>query len=355
MISLFKGGMLGAALSFGVASMASAQTTIIYAEGGPNRGTRAGAVQDFAETVNRLSDGALEIDIHWGGALVSLTATPQAIRDGVADAGTILGSYDPSRLAGFYVGDLPTQYSDPWVIMRAMYEMMTTNQAQKDILAEQNMVYLGNFTTTGLNFECRGDHKIESIADFAGKKIRASGTYAKVLNDLGATTLNMGFNEVYQALDTGLIDCTTGYYYTAAAYKTFEVATHFSIAQWGGIGSFGIAINKDEYDSLSSEMQQVLLAAGSEMIDRFAKTQIDEMAVIREGLETGSIGRQVTVYDFPAEDLLKLEEAGAPHNLDWVAQMDAAGHDGQALFDEYQALLAAYDAERLEKGYPWER
>lgn len=355
MTSFFKGGMLGAALSFGAAAMASAQTTIIYAEGGPNRGTRAGAVQDFAETVNRLSDGALEIDIHWGGALVSLTATPQAIRDGVADAGTILGSYDPSRLAGFYVGDLPTQYSDPWVIMRAMYEMMTTNQAQKDILAEQNMVYLGNFTTTGLNFECRGDHKIESVADFAGKKIRASGTYAKVLNDLGATTLNMGFNEVYQALDTGLIDCTTGYYYTAAAYKTFEVANHFSIAQWGGIGSFGIAMNKDEYDDLSPEMQQVLLDAGSEMIDRFAKTQIDEMAVIRDGLETGSIGRQVTVFDFPAEDLLKLEEAGAPHNQDWVTQMDAAGHDGQALFDEYQALLAAYDAERLEKGYPWER
>jgi len=355
MTSLFRTSLLGAAISLGAAGLASAQTTILYAEGGPNRGTRAGAVQDFADTVTRLSDGALEVDIHWGGALVSLTATPQAIRDGVADAGTILGSYDPSRLAGFYVGDLPTQYSDPWVIMRAMYEMMTTNQAQKDILAEQNMVYLGNFTTTGLNFECRGDHKIESIDDFAGKKIRASGTYAKVLNDLGATTLNMGFNEVYQALDTGLIDCTTGYYYTAAAYKTFEVANHFSIAQWGGIGSFGIAMNKDEYDDLSPEMQQVLLDAGSEMIDRFAKTQIDEMTVIRDGLETGSIGRQVTVFDFPTEDLLKLEEAAAPHNQDWVAQMDAAGHDGQALFDEYQALLAAYDAERLEKGYPWER
>lgn len=355
MTSHFRTGLLGAAVTLATAGLAGAQTAIVYAEGGPNRGTRATAVQDFADTVDRLTNGELEIDIHWGGALVSLTATPQAIRDGVADAGTILGSYDPSRLAGFYVGDLPTQYSDPWVIMRAMYELMTTSPVQQEILADQNMVYLGNFTTTGLNFECAGDNKIETVADFAGKKIRASGTYAKVLNDLGATTMNMGFNDVYQALDTGLIDCTTGYYYTAAAYKTFEVANHFSIAQWGGIGSFGIAMNKDIYDDLSAEHQQALLDAGSEMVDRFAKAQIDEMIVIRDGLETGSIGRQVTVYDFPAEDLAKLEEAGGPHNQDWVEQMNAAGHDGQAMFDEYLALLAKYDAERAEKGYPWAR
>lgn len=350
-----KSGLLGAAFVLGAGSIASAQITITYAEGGPNRGTRSGAVQDFADTVKRLTDGEVEVDIHWGGALVSLTATPQAVRDGVADAGTVLGSYDPSRLAGFFVGDLPTQYSDPWVIMRAMYELMTTNETQIQMLADQNLVYLGNFTTTGLNFECNGTNKIESIADFAGKKIRASGTYAKVLNDLGATTMNMGFQDVYQALDTGLIDCTTGYFYTAAAYKTFEVANHFSIAQWGGIGSFGIMMNKQEFDDFSAEHQQAFLDAGSEMIDRFARAQIEEMVTIRAGLESGEIGRQVTVFDFPAEDLLKMEELGNVHNQDWVEQINAMGHDGQAMFDEYRALLAKYDAEREELGYPWQR
>ncbi len=347
--------LLGATLALCSAGLASAEITLTYAEGGPNRGTRAGAVQDFADTVARLSSNDMAVDIHWGGALVSLTATPQAVRDGVADVGTVLGSYDPSRLVGYYVGDLPTQYSDPWVIMRAMYELMTTNDVQKQMLADQNLVYLGNFTTTGLNFECSGDKKIESVADFAGKKIRASGTYAKVLNDLGATTMNMGFQDVYQALDTGLIDCTTGYFYTAAAYKTFEVANHFSIAQWGGIGSFGIMMNKDEFDDLSAEQQALLQAAGSEVVDRFAQAQIEEMVTIRAGLESGDIGRKVTVFDFPKEDLMKLEEAGNIHNQEWVEQMNALGHDGQAMFDEYRALLAKYDAERVEQGYPWAR
>lgn len=350
-----KSTLMGAAFALCSAGLASAQITLTYAEGGPNRGTRAGAVQDYADTVARLTNNEVALDIHWGGALVSLTATPQAVRDGVADLGTVLGSYDPSRLVGFYVGDLPTQYSDPWVIMRAMYEMMTTNELQKQMLADQNLVYLGNFTTTGLNFECSRDHKIETVADFAGKKIRASGTYAKVLNDLGATTMNMGFQDVYQALDTGLIDCTTGYFYTAAAYKTFEVANHFSIAQWGGIGSFGITMNKNEFDDLKPEHQAALLAAGSEVVDRFARAQIEEMVTIRAGLESGDIGRKVTVHDFPKEDLLKLEETAKVHNQDWVEQMNAAGHDGQAMFDEYRALLAKYDAERVEKGYPWAR
>lgn len=342
-------------LGLGLATAAPAQMTLTYTEGGPNRGTRAAAVADFAETVGKLTNGEVTVDVHWGGALVGLTATLGAVRDGVADMGSVLQSYDPKRLIGYGVGDLPTQYSDPWIIMRAMYELMTTDETMERLMAEQNVVYLANFTTTGLNFECAGDNKIEGIADFAGKKIRASGTYAKVLNDLGATTMNMGFGDVYQALDTRLIDCTTGYFYTAQAYKTYEVANHFSIAQWGGIGAFGIAINKDSYDELSAEQQGALREAGSQMIDRFAKAQLDEMGKIRAGLETGEIGRKVTLVDFPKEDLLKLEEAGNIHNQDWVKEMTDLGHDGQGLFDKYRALLAKYDAERQEKGYPWAR
>lgn len=352
-----KFGSIVAGMAFGCsfAAMASAQIVLTYAEGGPNRGTRSAAVQDFADTVNRLTDGEVSVNIHWGGALVSLTATPQAVRDGVADLGTVLGSYDPARLAGFSIGDLPTQYSDPWVVQRAMYELMTTDEIQIGMLADQNLVYLGNFSSTGLNFECRGTHKIESVADFDGLRVRASGVYALVLNDLGANTLNMGFQDVYSALDTGLVDCTTGYFYTAAAYNTYEVANHFSIAQWGGIGSFGIAMNKEEFDSLSEAHQQALLTAGGEMIDRFARSQIEEMSVIRAGLESGDIGRQVTVYDFPEEELLLLTEAANVHNQSWVEQMNALGHDGQAMFETYLALLVKYDTERQELGYPWER
>ena len=132
-----KPALMGAALSLSLAGLASAQTTLVYTEGGPNRGTRSLAVQDFADTVSALTNGEVVVDIHWGGALVGLTATLGAVRDGVADAGSVLGSYDPRRLIGYGVGDLPTQYSDPWVIMRAMYEMMTTNQTQIDLMANR--------------------------------------------------------------------------------------------------------------------------------------------------------------------------------------------------------------------------
>jgi len=54
-------------LIFGGISQASAAVTLRYAEAGPNRGTRAEAVQFFADEVERLSSGNLIIDIHWGG------------------------------------------------------------------------------------------------------------------------------------------------------------------------------------------------------------------------------------------------------------------------------------------------
>ncbi|RXL79326.1 C4-dicarboxylate ABC transporter substrate-binding protein, partial [Citrobacter sp. AAK_AS5] len=37
----------------------------------------------------------------------------------------------------------------------------------------------------------------------------------------------------------------------------------------------------------------------------------------------------------------------------WITRADAAGLDGQAMVDEYKALVVEYTRERDEKGYPW--
>lgn len=344
---------LAALLCGAMVAPAAAKTVLIYTEGGPNRGTRAAALEGFAENVKSISGGDLEIDIHWGGALMKLTATLGGVRDGAADMGTVLTAYEPSRLMAYGIGDLPLTSSDPWVGMRAMYELMTTNEQMIGTFADENVVYISNYTSTGVNLNCAGDHKIDSIDDIAGKKIRASGNYAKVLNDLGANTVNMGYNEVYQALDSGLIDCEAGYLYTLEGYKLYEVVTHTSLANWGQITGFGIAMNKDVYDGLSPEQQQVLAEAGDKLVDEFAQAQIEHMDVIADKLKTGGYGHTVEVVEFQGQD--DLLNASIKYRDDWVKNVTAAGLDGQAIWDEYTALIAKYEAERDSKGYPWTR
>jgi len=336
-------------------SVASAETMLRYTDGGPNRGTRAAAQNFFAKEVERLSGGDLKIEIHWGGALLKWKAALGGIGAGTADMGAVLAAYAPNQLKALAIGDLPLNNSDAWVGMRAMYELMTTNKELQASLAKQNVVYIGNFTTTAVQFECAGDHKINTVADIKGKKMRASGVYAKVLNDLGANMVSMTYGKVYQALDSGLIECSAGYFYANRAYKLYEVVNRITRVDWGQISGFAIAVNKDVWGDLSAKQQQVLLEAGSNMTDHFAKLQIDGIESTVAGMTSGKIGRKVEVVTMAEEERQKLFAAAQPYVNNWVGDMKKAGFNGQQIWDQFQSLIAKYTKERDAKGYPWVR
>ena len=95
------------------AGWASAQTTLIYGEAGPNRGVRAEGTQWFVDQVGKLSNGDLKIDVNWGGALFSDKAAVQSLRDGVADLGSVIGVYFPADMIAYGLADLPIPNTDP--------------------------------------------------------------------------------------------------------------------------------------------------------------------------------------------------------------------------------------------------
>ncbi|MGO1500985.1 MAG: hypothetical protein ACTHWH_06835, partial [Marinobacter sp.] len=182
---MIKKLVLSTSLMMLMAGSAAADIALRYAEASPNRGARAEALQYFAEETNKLTDGAIKFDIHWASALFDFNTSLDGVGNGSADMGTILGIYNPQRLRALTIGDIPNQYSDPWVGMRAMYELMTTNEAVQESLARQNLVYLTGYSSTGVQFECSGNSSIRTVADIKGTRIRAAGNYGKVLHDLG--------------------------------------------------------------------------------------------------------------------------------------------------------------------------
>lgn len=243
MSSLIKHPFLLLFLVLLSASDAAADVVFRYAEGGPNRGTRAEAVQYFADEVERISEGEMRVDIHWGGALLKWSGVMEGVAAGTADLGTVLSSYEPAKLTALGIGDIPLEYFDPWVGMRAMYDLMTEEQEMVEAMGERELVYLSNFSTSGVQFECTEGNEIRTVEDIKDKRIRATGTYSKVLDDLGANMVNMTFGKVYQALDSGLVDCLGSYFYTVRAYKTYEVVETVTRVDWGQLLGFAIVMN----------------------------------------------------------------------------------------------------------------
>ncbi|MGO1501523.1 MAG: C4-dicarboxylate TRAP transporter substrate-binding protein [Marinobacter sp.] len=352
---MIKTLLSSALLTLALTSTVSADTVLRYAEGSPNRGARADAMIHFMKDAEQLSNGEVKFDIHWGGALLDYRATAAGVSVGTADLGTVLAAYDPQKLRALYIGDVPNKYSDPWVGMRAMYELMTTNKVMQDLLAQQNLVYVAGHTSTATQFECVGDNQIRTVADIKGKRIRAAGVYGKILHDLGANVVNLNAAEAYQALSTGLADCSNTYFFTTRAYKTHEVIDNFTIANWGQLTGYATVMNKDTWDDLSKKQQDALREAGRNHVDYYGKALLDEIELVTNGLRTGDIGNKVSVYEMAKEERAKLTKAGEKYANDWVNQINKDGVDAQKIWDEYHALLAKYQQEIDTKGYPWER
>ncbi|MGO1500988.1 MAG: C4-dicarboxylate TRAP transporter substrate-binding protein [Marinobacter sp.] len=352
---MLKTIMSGMVLTLVVASTASADMVLRFAEGTPNRGSRAEAVEHFIEDISKQSGGKLEVDMHWGGALLDYKTVATGVSRGTADMGSMLAAYDPQKLKALSIGDIPLGASDPWIGTRALYELMTTNEALQEHLARQNLVYITGYSTTGVQFECGSGNSIRTVEDIKGKRMRAIGNYAKVLDDLGASMVNVTAGDFYQALDTGLVDCSAGYFYTMRSLKTYEVISNVTIVNWGQINGFATLMNLYTWEDLSEEEQAVIRKAGSDSIDYSSRLQIEEMDEVREGMRTGSIGKKVEIYEMAEEERAKLEKAAEKYADSWIENISKDGLDGQKIWDEYQALLEKYEQERDTKGYPWER
>ncbi len=341
--SLFMAASMTAA-----GGIASAETTLIHGEAGPNRGARADALQWFADQLTERSAGDIKVDIQWGGALFKSEAAVQSIADGVADMGSVIAVYYPQEMAGYGIADLPVNNPDAWVGMRATDELMRGSAEIQADLADKNLVYIGTWTTSQVNIGCKGD-AIRTTDDISGKKVRGVGAYGKVFGENGANMVNMSIYDAYQGLDTGLIDCSQGYSYAVAALKQAEVMDNYTVLNWGQVGGLGIFMNKDTYDALSTEQQEVINQTGSDMADEFGR-MINEAndKAIASMKEQG-----VEVIELPAEERTKLVDAGKKFLDEWVSTADGLGLPGEKLLADYQTLITKYTDERDAKGYPW--
>ncbi len=332
------------------AGVAQAETSLFFGEAGPNRGARAEALNWFAEDVKARTEGEVVFDIQWGGALFKADAAAQAIADGVADAGTIIAVYFPQEMVAYGIADLPVQNPDSWVGMRATDALMRGSEAIQENFAEQNLVYIGTFTTSAVHIGCKGS-AIRTVDDIAGLKVRGVGAYGQTFADFGANLVSMSIYDAYQGLDSGLIDCSQGYSYAVGALNQQEVMTSYTMLNWGQVGALGVFMNKDAYDALEPAHQDALMEAGSGMADELGKLiELDNQAGIDKMTEA-----DVEIIELPEAERAKLVEKGQVYIDEWVEQANSVGLDGAALLEEYRGLIEKFQAERDDQGYPWER
>lgn len=329
---------LGAILATTLAGAAAAQTTISFADYGPNRGDRAGTVQEFFAEIKERSGGEIEIVEHWGGALLGAKNGFKGLQSGVADMSTITAVYAPQDLFGYRVGDLPIASENEVAQSMALYELATTNEGLQAQFDRAGVVYIGNYTVGPIQMVCNGVD-LQSFDDLKGKKVRYTAEYGKIFDDLGVTTVELSTPEIYQALSTGLVDCAQTYAYTTLSYKLIEVSDQFVIFDLGTLGSNAIFMNKNSFERLSPEQQEIVVTAGRNLTENNARTirEANQKAITE--FPNGIDGKELTVTRISAEDREMIEEASQKYIDAWIEESSDYGLDGQAIVDQYRSLI----------------
>lgn len=342
------------ALAASVSMMAiagHAETKLIANEPGPNRGVRAEAVNYIAEQIAERTGGEVTVEQSWGGALFKTNAALESIGLGVADMGVIIGSYSASEFPELQLAGLQLKPAHPWVMMQAMYELFTTNAQIQARLDELNLVYISTFSLTPGILVCSGEG-IRSLDDVPGVKFAHTGSTTDIFGELGGNLVSMPIYDVYQGMETGLVECSVSYAYYTVASKLNELIDTVTDMKLSSLASLATMVNKDTFESLTPEQQETIKQIGRDMMDFYGEKLMasDEsaMKILNEGDDAAEM------VELTEAEYARVADLAAPSIEKWKNDMSAVGSDGDALIAELYTLIDKWTGVMESEGLPWE-
>jgi C4-dicarboxylate-binding protein DctP len=116
--------------------------------------------------------------------------------------------------------------------------------------------------------------------DFKGLKMRiqSSKVLDSQMRDLGAIPQVMAFSEVYQALQTGVVDGTENPPSNLYTQKMHEVQKYLTLSDHGYLG-YAVIVNKKFWDGLPADIRKTLesaMADATQYADDIAKKENDQ-------------------------------------------------------------------------------
>ena len=240
----------------------------------------ASVIEKMNEALSAATGGEVTVRGYHGGEL-GAGPVEQYVRavQGVADIVWGLPGYTSSQFDTTMIVELPNAIE----IEAPGYEALW-NAFDEHLADEFPGTVPVALWTSEPNIFIMKDREIRTPADVAGLKLRVAGaTAAQVVEALGGTPVQMPINQVYNALQTGLIDGVITGSSTLNDFKLDEVANSYTLGANLGRLSFYAVMNEGVYNGLSDEAKAAIdtMALSKSAEDAWNATSDDGLATAR--------------------------------------------------------------------------
>ena len=236
----------------------------------PGLGT---APEKFAEVVNRMSRGRLQISVYGAGELVPALGVFDAVSAGSVQAGHGAAYYWKGKLPSsiFFTAvpfGMSAQEMNGWLYHGGGLELW------REAYAPFNLIPMAG-GNTGVQMAGWFNKEINSVDDLKGLKMRIPGSGGEVLNRLGGTSVTLPGGELYTSLQTGVIDATEWVApYNDLAFGFHEVTRYYYYPGWHEPGStLELIVNKQAFEALPEDLQAIVEVAAryanADMLDEY--------------------------------------------------------------------------------------
>ena len=213
----------------------------------------------FKELAEQRTAGKVKVELYPNSQLYKDKEELEALQLGsVQMLAPSLAKFGPLGVKDFEVFDLPFIFKDT-----AAFRAVTDGAVGADLFKKLESKGIKGLAYWDNGFHIMSANKpLHAVADFKGLKMRIQSS--KVLDAqmraLGAIPQVMAFSELYQALQSGVVDGTEGVPSNFYTQRIFEVQKHISMSNHGHL-AYAVIVNKKFWDGLPADIRGTLEVA----------------------------------------------------------------------------------------------
>ena len=318
---------------FNACTTPPAETEVIeltYSNFFPSTHLHSVLAEDWIEEIEERTDGAVKITYYPGGSLVTAPQTYDGIVQGIADIGMSLFAYTPGRFPACEIVDLPHAYPNGWVATKVANDFY--NNFKPVELDDTHPLY---FHAHGPGVVFTTDKPVRVMEDLQGLVIRSTGVGATIMNALGAEGYGASQAEAYEMMQKDVVAGSFTPREVLKGWNQAEVVKYVTgCYDVGNTTMMFVIMNKDKWDSLPTNIQEIFTEVSQEWIEKhgkvwdyYDKVGIDYFLSLGEGIE---------VIELSAAEMSRwVETAVEPLINQYIEEKTAAGLQA----DEFQEYL----------------
>lgn len=249
-------------------------------------------LETFAKDVAELSGGSLNINVFHGGSLnLKDNDVARWLPRGAVEMGLVWANYLGRDVPALNAVMIQGSVGSPDELISALPEIQTI---YTEVLSELDIVPTGFMALPLLKASifCR-EEPVRSLADLRKKKLRVwSNDQVQTFTKLGVSAQIVGQNDLYVALQTGVVDCAVYPALFAHTISLHEVTKYASYLYPVAGVPYVLGASKGAWNGLSAEERSAVSTAASRVWERtneYSQAEAREQAARAKLTEQGVV------------------------------------------------------------------